>query len=75
MEYPEPHFVTGYEPDHEAVIEIKNGCFADVVNGCFFDPGVRILIQGAKIAAMPDGESEIKPDYSIDLQGKTAIPG
>ncbi|MBN1429761.1 MAG: amidohydrolase family protein, partial [Anaerolineae bacterium] len=28
-----------------------------------------------KIAAMPDGESEIKPDYSIDLQGKTAIPG
>lgn len=75
VQYTETHFVPEYEPDHKAIVELKNGRTVDVVNGCFFDPGVRVLIQGTKIAAMPDLESEPKPDYSIDLQGRTAIPG
>jgi imidazolonepropionase-like amidohydrolase len=75
MEHSETHFVKDYEPDREAVVELKNGYCVDVVNGCFFKPDVRMLLQGAKIIAMPNGESDIKPDYSIDLQGKTAIPG
>jgi imidazolonepropionase-like amidohydrolase len=75
MEHSETHFVKDYEPDREAVVELKNGRFTDVVNGRFFDSGMRVLIQGTKIVAMPNLKIEPKPDYSIDLQGKTAIPG
>ncbi len=75
MKYTETYFVTEYEPNREAIVELKNGRIVDVINGRFFDPGVRILIQGTKIVAMPNLESEPRPDYSIDLQGKTAIPG
>ena len=61
-----------------AVIELTNAKFVDVVNGCFFDQGTSVLIKNGKIAAMPNlkhGKSEIKPDFSIDLQGKTVLPG
>ena len=78
MKYTKTHFVKEYEPDHEAIVELKNGRFVDVVNGRFFDPAVRVVIKGTTIAVMPGigGEPvDVTPDYTIDLQGKTAIPG
>lgn len=75
MNCTETHYVAEYEPDREAVVELKNGRFADVVGGRFFDPGARVLIRGEKIIDVPRLESGPKPDYSIDLLGKTAIPG
>lgn len=77
MKYAETQFVKKYEPDREAVVQLTNGRFVDVLNGCFFDPDARIMIKGHRIAAILgiDGEqSDIAPDYSIDLQGKTAMP-
>jgi imidazolonepropionase-like amidohydrolase len=78
VKYAETHFVKQYEPDHEAAVELRNGRFVDVMNGCFFDSAVRLTIKGTTIAAMPgiDGEPiDTTPDYTIDLQGKVAIPG
>lgn len=78
VKYTETHFVKEYEPDHEAAVELRNGRFVDVMNGSFFDSTVRVMIKGTTIAAMPGIEGEpidMTPDYTIDLQGKTAIPG
>ncbi len=72
------NFVKDYQPGIEAVVELTNARVVDVMNGCFFDPNVRILIQNGKIIAMPGLEnetSEIRVDFSIDLQGKTVLPG
>ncbi|MCP4749476.1 MAG: amidohydrolase family protein [Proteobacteria bacterium] len=74
----ETHFVKDYKPGTEAVVELKNGRFVDVANGRFYDQGVSVIIKDGKIVAMPglEGESaEMKPDVSIDLQGKTVLPG
>jgi imidazolonepropionase-like amidohydrolase len=78
VKYIETHFVREYEPNREAVVELKNGRFVDVQNGRFFDPSARVMIKGTTIAAMPGVEGEpigVMPDYTIDLQGKVAIPG
>lgn len=77
MKYTKTHFVKEYEPDHEAIVELKNGRFVDVTNGRFFDSDVRVMIKGTTIAAMPgikDKPVDVTPDYTIDLEGKTAIP-
>ncbi len=74
----ETHFVKEYGPLPEAIVELKNGRFVDVVNGRFFDPSVRVMIEGTRVRAMPGvgGEpTDIMPDYTIDLQGKTVMPG
>jgi imidazolonepropionase-like amidohydrolase len=74
----ETHFVREYDPPPEAIVELKNGRFVDVVNGRFFDPSVRVMIEGTRVRAMPGvgGEpTDIMPDYTIDLQGKTVMPG
>ncbi len=74
----ETKFVHDFKPDPDAVIELTNAKFVDVENGCFFDPGVSVLIKEGKIAAMPGLNSEtsdVKPDFTIDLQGKTVLPG
>lgn len=71
-------FVDHYVPGKNATVELKNGKFIDVVNGRYFSDGMRVIIQGDKILAMPGlaGEpSNIPADYSIDLQGKTVMPG
>lgn len=78
MNYKETRFVEKYEPHREAVVELKNGRFVDVQNGSFFDPTARVMIKGTTIAAMPGVEDEpagMVPDYTIDLQGRVAIPG
>ncbi len=74
----ESNFVKDYPPDSEAVVELTNARIVDVINGCFLDQNVRVLIQDGKIIAMPglkDEPLEISVDFSIDLQGKTLLPG
>jgi imidazolonepropionase-like amidohydrolase len=78
MDYAETRFVTDYQPADEARVELTNGRFVDVVKGCFFDPGTRLVIQGSKIMAIKgpsDQEGGIKPDFTLDCQGKTVLPG
>lgn len=74
---PEINFVKNDQPGRNAVVELANGRFVDVMNGCFFDPHVTVLIRNDKIISMPGLENEpaITPDFSIDLNGKTVIPG
>jgi len=65
-------------PGIEAVIELTNARFADVIKGCFHDPNVRLQIQNGKIISMPGLEgdgTDSRPDLTIDLQGKTVLPG
>jgi len=74
----ETSFVKDYDHGKHAVIELTNARFADVSNGCFFDKNITVLIKNGKIVSMPGlkhGISKIKPDLSIDLQGKTVLPG
>ena len=76
--YTEPIFVDNHEPGEDAIVELKNGRFVDVVKGQYFPPKTRVIIQGKKVKAMPGlpGETtSIKPDFTIDLQGKAVFPG
>lgn len=62
----------------DALVELTNAGFVDVINGCFFDQGTRMIIQGNQILAMPgstEEEDALRPDFTIDLQGKTVLPG
>ena len=71
-------FVKDNVPRAEAVVKLTNAKFVDVINGCFFDDNVSILIKDGKILSMPGLENEtleIQPDFTIDLQGKTVLPG
>lgn len=45
----EINFVKDYKPGHNAVVELTNGRFVDVMNGCFFDKNVSVLIKNGKI--------------------------
>ncbi len=71
------HFVKRYEPGDQARVELKNGRILDVINGRYYDAGTSAILQGGKIESMPGlaGEpTDIAPDYTIDLQGKTVLP-
>ena len=71
------NFVKRYEPDKQARVALKNGRILDVVNGRYFDAGTSVILQGGKIEAMPGhpGEpTDVTPDFTIDLQGKTVMP-
>ncbi len=77
-QYAETNFIKDYKPGADAVVELKNGRLVDVVNGRYFEAGVGIVVTDGKIAAMPglSGESrEMKPDFTIDLKGRTVLPG
>ena len=72
------NFVKDYQPDTDASVELINGKIVDVIRGSFYDPGVRLVIKDGKILAMPGlkgTDSGISPDFTIDLQGKTVLPG
>ena len=72
------NFVKDYKPGTEAVVELTNARVVDVLNGCFFDQNVSVLIKNGEIISMPGLEnetSEIQTDFFIDLQGKTMLPG
>ena len=74
----EINFVKDYPPGAEAVVELTNGKFVDVINGCFFGQNVSVLIKNGKIVSMPGLENEtekMKPDFFFDLKGKTVLPG
>ena len=77
-DYSETNFVKEYLPGKDATIELKNGRFFDVINGTYFSPAVRLIIEGKRIKSMPGLPSEpsdVKPDFTIDLRGKTVLPG
>jgi adenine deaminase len=72
------NFVKDHQPGNNDVIELKNARFVDVINGCFFDKDISLFIKSGKIISMPalkHESSDIKPAFSIDLQGKTVLPG
>jgi len=72
------NFVSRYEPDADARVELRNGRFLDVVNATYFDPSVSIIVRGNRIESMPglSGQPTVsQPDYTIGLQGKTVMPG
>jgi imidazolonepropionase-like amidohydrolase len=74
----ETNFVHNYEPRDDALVELKNGRFVDVLKGQYFPPATRVIIQGKKIKALPGlpGElTNIRPDFTVDLQGKAVFPG
>jgi imidazolonepropionase-like amidohydrolase len=78
METPRTQIVKRYEPGSQTRVELVNGRILDVVNGRYFDAGTSVLLHGGKIESMPcpTGEpASIEPDYSIDLRGKTVLPG
>jgi len=71
------NFVERYEPRAQARVKLKNGRILDVINGCYYDAGTSIILQDGKIQSMPGLPSEpsdINPDFTIDLQGKTVLP-
>jgi imidazolonepropionase-like amidohydrolase len=60
------------------LVEIIHARIVDVEMGCYYPPQVSLVIQGGKIVAMPGLEGEppsVHADATIDLQGKTLIPG
>ena len=72
------NFVDKYEPGGDAVVELKNGRFADVIKGRYYPPETRVVIQGNKIKALPGLRGEptsINPDFTIDLKGRAVFPG
>jgi imidazolonepropionase-like amidohydrolase len=78
MNYPDTNFVTDYQPGDETRVELKNGRFADVIQGKYFDQGVGLIIKGSKIEALTrptDRAAGIRADLTIDCQGKTVLPG
>jgi len=77
METSKTNFVERYEPGAQARVELKNGRILDVFNGSYFDAGTSVILQGGKIESMPglaNEPTDITPDFSIDLQGKTVLP-
>jgi imidazolonepropionase-like amidohydrolase len=76
--YQETKFIKDYAPGSKAVVELKNGNLCDVINGCYFEQGISLVIEHGMIKAIPGlgGQpADIKPDFTIDLMGKTVIPG
>jgi imidazolonepropionase-like amidohydrolase len=77
IETTKTNFVKQYEPGAQARVELVNGRILDVVNGCYFDAGTRVILQDGKIESMPGLPGKptgIIPDFTIDLQGKTVLP-
>lgn len=64
-------------PGSNSRVELKNGRFMDVINGRYFEAGTTIIIQDGKIGSVTNQEPGYRNpvDFSIDLQGKTVLPG
>lgn len=72
------NFINDYKPEEDAYVELYNGRFVDVTNADYFNDNVKVIIKGGRIEAMPGVEGQpsgIKPDFFIDLKGKTVMPG
>ncbi len=77
METSKINFVKRYEPGAQARVELKNGRILDVINGRYYDAGTSIILQDSKIESMSGlaGEPRVTVDFTIDMKGKTVIPG
>lgn len=72
------HFISRKRSSRSKTIALKNARFVDVDHGCFFKPEVCVMIRDGSILAMPGlpGEAvDIIPDATVDMQGKTVMPG
>lgn len=77
-DYSETNFVKEHLPGKGARIELKNGRFLDVINGTYFPLEVNLIVEGGRIKSMPgllDEPKDMKPNFRIDLKGKTVLPG
>jgi imidazolonepropionase-like amidohydrolase len=62
----------------DGTIELRGGRIIDVEAGAALPDGVRIVIRGSRIEALPGlpGQPvDIRPDASIDLGGRSVMPG
>ena len=77
METSKTNFVKQYKPGTHARVELKNGRILDVINGRYFDARTSVILQDGVIESMPGlaGEPRTPVDFTIDLQGKTVLPG
>ena len=78
IERSDARFVKDGQPEGEACVELFNGRFIDVGNAKYFNDGVKVVIKGKRIAAMPGAAERspgLQPDFFIDLKGKTVLPG
>jgi imidazolonepropionase-like amidohydrolase len=77
MENSETNFAKQYKPGAQARVELVNGRILDVVNGRYHDAATSVILRGGKIESMPGhaGEPRVPVDFTIDLQGKTVLPG
>ncbi len=72
--------IVNFKPDANAFVELKNGRFFDVVKGQYFPSETSVVITNGKIQSVLDNEqvncnNHRKADFSIDLKGKTVLPG
>jgi Imidazolonepropionase and related amidohydrolases len=57
-------------------VRLTNGKFVDVIHGCYFEKDTEIIIQNGKILSIGNREEQaVKTSGTINLQGKTVIPG
>jgi imidazolonepropionase-like amidohydrolase len=57
-------------------VRLINGKFVDVIHGCYFDENTEVVIQNGRIESIGrPTEQKLKTVCTIDLQGKTVIPG
>jgi imidazolonepropionase-like amidohydrolase len=76
--YQETNFIKDHAPESDALVELKNGKFVDVISGRLFNQDVRLIIGSGEIKAMPGVEGQppnMAADFTIDLLGKTVMPG
>jgi imidazolonepropionase-like amidohydrolase len=74
----EINFVYDYEPEENTYVELRNGRIVDVIHGRYFDADVKLILKEGRIEAMPGVEGQptgIRPDFVVDLKGKTVMPG
>jgi imidazolonepropionase-like amidohydrolase len=57
-------------------VGLSNGKFVDVMRGRYLDEDTKVVIQGGRIVSIGSRTAlDMETDYTIDLQGKTVIPG
>jgi imidazolonepropionase-like amidohydrolase len=71
------NFVKQYKPGSKARVALVNGRILDVINGHYFDAGTSVILKDGVVESLPNigGESRFPVDYTIDLKGKTVLPG
>jgi imidazolonepropionase-like amidohydrolase len=72
------NFVADGPLDADARVELTNGRFVDVVKGCFFEPGTRLVIESGRILSIsgqPAQPGDRRADFTMDLGGRTVLPG